>query len=119
MMHRYVYESLDRTLQDVLGVKKPFGGVPILLGGDWRQTLPVVKRATKAAQFASTLKASPLWPHFQILKLTKNMRVAGFDDESNLYREFLLRVGIYIIIFFFFINNITYLYYNITTQSRN
>jgi hypothetical protein len=41
MAHRFSFECVDRTLRDILSVTessnamKPFGGKPILLGGDF------------------------------------------------------------------------------------
>ena len=43
MGHRYLYECLDNSLQDVRGNNKPFGGLTILFSGDWKQILPVVE----------------------------------------------------------------------------
>lgn len=34
--------ALDRILRDLCGNESPFGGVVILLAGDFRQTLPVI-----------------------------------------------------------------------------
>nr|GEU47117.1 putative reverse transcriptase domain-containing protein [Tanacetum cinerariifolium] len=51
MTQKYVFEALDKTLRDISGYKSPekrnciFGGVTILLGGDFRQHLPVVPKA--------------------------------------------------------------------------
>ena len=51
MTHRFCFEALDRTLRDLLSAKeptnaaKPFGGLPILFGGDFRQVVPVVQGA--------------------------------------------------------------------------
>ena len=42
MTHRFCFEALDRTLRDLLSADepsnaaKPFGGMPVLLGGDFR-----------------------------------------------------------------------------------
>lgn len=43
MAHRYLLEALDRTLRDVTQNNEPFGGKVVLLGGDFRQTLPVIR----------------------------------------------------------------------------
>ncbi|XP_019239881.1 PREDICTED: ATP-dependent DNA helicase PIF1-like [Nicotiana attenuata] len=51
MMHRYCFEALDRTLRDILRFKdasnldRPFGGKTVVLGGDFRQILPVIPKA--------------------------------------------------------------------------
>lgn len=41
-------ECLERTLRDLMDSKAFFGGKVICLGGDPRQTLPVVKRGSRA-----------------------------------------------------------------------
>ena len=56
MEHRYLYECLDHSLQDVRGNNKPFGGLTILFSGDWKQILPVVKRGSQAQVRDATLK---------------------------------------------------------------
>ncbi|XP_015693662.1 uncharacterized protein LOC107303361 [Oryza brachyantha] len=51
--HKYCFEALDRTLRDILSdtssgsMDKQFGGITVVLGGDFRQTLPVIQNATK------------------------------------------------------------------------
>ena len=48
MQHRHAFECLDRSLRDIMKSVSPeraemhFGGIPILLGGDFRQILPVL-----------------------------------------------------------------------------
>jgi hypothetical protein len=45
MTHRWCFEALDKTMRDILSehtpsnVLLPFGGKPIVLGGDFRQIL--------------------------------------------------------------------------------
>jgi hypothetical protein len=51
---------VDRTLQDITGIEKPMGGIPILLCGDFRQILPVVKNGTRANVVNASLKKSHL-----------------------------------------------------------
>ena len=41
MTHGHAFQSLDRLLHDLTGLDKSFGGKVILLGGDFRQFLPV------------------------------------------------------------------------------
>ena len=43
MAHRHLLEALDRTLRDVVGSDQPFGGKVLVLGGDFRQILPVIR----------------------------------------------------------------------------
>jgi len=52
MMNRMCFQAFDRTLRDLMrpvhekNSKKPFGGKVVVLGGDFRQILPVVKKAS-------------------------------------------------------------------------
>ena len=46
MTHRYAFEALDKTLQDIMSNDKLFGGKVVLLGCDFKQVLPVVPKAT-------------------------------------------------------------------------
>ena len=43
MAHRHHLEAFDRTLRDVTGSDEPFGGKVLVLGGDFRQILPVIR----------------------------------------------------------------------------
>ena len=54
----------------------------MLLGGDFRQVLPVVPRAPPAVIVDTCLKRSPLWPLFRQHRLTRNMR--ALPDEGEL-----------------------------------
>ncbi|XP_024006604.1 uncharacterized protein LOC112083106 [Eutrema salsugineum] len=45
MMSKDCFETLDRTMRDILEVDKPFGDKVIVLGGDFRQILPVIPNA--------------------------------------------------------------------------
>ena len=43
MMSNAVHiDCVDRLLRDIVKVDKPFGGIPVVFGGDPRQILPVV-----------------------------------------------------------------------------
>ena len=86
MCHRNVFEAVDRTLRDIMQCDNLMGGKVFLLGGDFRQILPVVVRASKPQMINATLKKSPLWKDVEQLQLTQNMRN---PTESN----FLLSIG--------------------------
>lgn len=95
-MHRWLLEGLDRTLRDIRRSAAHFGGLTVVQAGDFRQCLPVVKRGNAAAVVAASMRRSVLWPHFEVLSFTDNMRVlARFPDDPRALRwaEWLLLVG--------------------------
>ncbi|XP_044582994.1 uncharacterized protein LOC123264012 [Cotesia glomerata] len=75
MAHKNGIEALNRLLQDIRGCDRIMGGVIVLLAGDFRQTLPVVPRGTRADEVKACIKSSILWPSVKVLSLTINMRV--------------------------------------------
>ncbi|XP_019239982.1 PREDICTED: uncharacterized protein LOC109219975, partial [Nicotiana attenuata] len=104
MMHRYCFEALDRTLRDILRFKdasnldRPFGGKIVVLGGDFRQILPVITKGTRQDIVNAALNSSYLWNHCHVLKLTKNMRLEGNQVESHLndlrqFSDWVLAIG--------------------------
>ena len=104
MCHRYAIEAVSRTLQDLrkeddLRRTLPFGGVVVCFCGDFRQTLPIVKKGTRGQIVSATLKSSPLWQNVQVFRLTQNMRLLrpGLTDsqraEISTFAEQLLQIG--------------------------
>ncbi|XP_055522853.1 ATP-dependent DNA helicase PIF7-like [Wyeomyia smithii] len=94
MTHRDALEALHRTLKDFRGKNELFGGVLILLSGDFRQTLPVIPRSTPADELHACLKSSVLWPYVQKLSLKTNMRVQLMNDASvGRFAKQLLDIG--------------------------
>ena len=94
MAHKGGFEALNRTLKDIRGNALLMGGVTVLLAGDFRQTLPVVPRGTRADEVKSCVKASYLWPLIVKLSLTKNMRVHLKGDAlAGQFSELLLKIG--------------------------
>ncbi|XP_057730367.1 uncharacterized protein LOC130945682 [Arachis stenosperma] len=82
MVSRYCYEALDKCLGDImrssLTYKKdlPFGEKVVVLGGDFRQILPVIPQGSRQDIVHSTVNLSYLWKFCQVPKLTKNMRLS-------------------------------------------
>nr|GEV14038.1 hypothetical protein [Tanacetum cinerariifolium] len=89
MAKRQAVEAVDQTMQYITGVKLPFSGKIMVLGGDFRQVLVVVRRGTRAQIVDSSLRMSPLWSIIKRMRLTINMRARTDPWFSN----FLLRVG--------------------------
>ena len=63
----------------------------MVLGGDFRQILPVIPHGSKAQQLSECLKRSSLWKHFTTLRLTKNVRAKPGQAE---FCDWLLQLGV-------------------------
>jgi len=80
-MHCYRFEEFDRTMHSIMsydGVDNkdtPFGGVSMVLGGDFRQILSVIRKRCRQDIHASSINSSRLWSQFKVLTLTTNMRL--------------------------------------------
>ena len=75
MQHRFCVEAVDRTLRDICSNQKPLGGITVVLGGDFRQILPVIPKAVREEIVAASLRRSVLWKDVEILTLDTNMRL--------------------------------------------
>ncbi|XP_012846845.1 PREDICTED: uncharacterized protein LOC105966812 [Erythranthe guttata] len=64
-------------------VDKLFGGKVVVLGGDFRQILPVVLKASRQDIVYATINSSPLWNLCCVMKLNKNMRLQSCSSPSN------------------------------------
>uniref|UniRef100_A0A1J3HC41 ATP-dependent DNA helicase n=1 Tax=Noccaea caerulescens TaxID=107243 RepID=A0A1J3HC41_NOCCA len=47
----------------------PFGGKTVLLGGDFRQTLPVIPQGTRADTVLASIRQSYLWDYCKVFSL--------------------------------------------------
>ena len=89
MARRQAIEALNKLLQDINESALPFGCKVVVFGGDFRQVLPVVPKASREETIDASLLSSTLWNSLEKIRLTQNMR-AKFD---NSFCDFLLRVG--------------------------
>lgn len=82
MQHRYSFECLDRSLRDIMKsvdmhrLNMPFGGITILLGGDFRQVFPVIPRAPRGEIVCACITRSRLWSIIKVFLLRQNMRIS-------------------------------------------
>ena len=83
-------KAIDILLRDVTKNKHIlFGGIPFVLGGDFRQTPPVVHKGNKIKIIESSIKHF-VKIHFKKLSLTQNMRA---DPNAKEFAEWLLKIG--------------------------
>ncbi|XP_027905618.1 ATP-dependent DNA helicase PIF1-like [Vigna unguiculata] len=98
------FEAFDRTLRDIMrnvddaNNDKPFGGKAVVLGGDFRQILPVIKKGSRFDIIKSAINYSELWNCCKVLKLSKNMRLSTTTNNqtTNDIKEFadwILKIG--------------------------
>ena len=74
MMHKDLLESLDLTFKWLRDSALPFGGISVVLGGDFCQTLPVIKGATRFQQVDASIRTSQLFSLFDVYELHENER---------------------------------------------
>ncbi|XP_022872009.1 ATP-dependent DNA helicase PIF4-like [Olea europaea var. sylvestris] len=74
MVNHHAIEAVEKMLRDVADCDLPFGGKVIILGGDFRQVLPIVPRGKKEDIMKASLVFSDLWPLYLQLPLVENMR---------------------------------------------
>ena len=71
----------------------------VILGGDFRQILPVVPNGTKENIIDVTINNSYLWPYFRMLTLIENMRLKrnNYSIEEQIeitnFSEWILNIG--------------------------
>ncbi|GJV06197.1 ATP-dependent DNA helicase PIF1-like protein [Tanacetum coccineum] len=95
MTQRYVFEALDKTLRDILGYTSPekrsriFGGMTMLLGGDFRQILPVIPKDKRLEVVKACINRSELWKYCKIFTLTCSMRGNEYskNGETNIRKQ--------------------------------
>jgi hypothetical protein len=79
MAPSHAINAVDKLLREIMEVDVPFGGKILLLGGDFRQCLPVVPHAQRSAVVESSIMLSTLWKEFEHLSLSENVRSTDFE----------------------------------------
>lgn len=98
MVKRHCVEAFDRTLRDIMQCDNIFGGKCLVMGGDFRQILPVLPKGSRATIVDSCICSSRLWYYCKAFKLTQNMRLAcgpSSEDVEKLrkFNGWLLDIG--------------------------
>ena len=90
---------MDKMLRDISGVNKQFGGKVVLLSGDLQQILPIIKNGSQGAIVDRCLINSSLFPNFEALRLSENMRLKASRSTGTIeqfdsdYPNFSLKMG--------------------------
>ncbi|RYQ88822.1 hypothetical protein Ahy_B09g095793 isoform D [Arachis hypogaea] len=104
MTNKLAFEALNRTLHDIMvsvsnrNKDLPFGGKVVVLGGDFRQVLPVIPKGSRAEIVMASINSSILWKYCEVLRLTKNMRLASGLEQSTAqelrsFSDWILQIG--------------------------
>ena len=86
----YALDAVDRLMRALMNKALPFGGKILLLGGDFRQCLPVLPHGHRAAIVQACIKSSSLWKNFRQITLSKNMRTEGQSVDHD---NWLIKLG--------------------------
>eukprot|EP00918_Siedleckia_nematoides_P095730 GHVU01210061.1.p1 GENE.GHVU01210061.1~~GHVU01210061.1.p1 ORF type:complete len:483 (-),score=34.49 GHVU01210061.1:465-1856(-) len=98
MAHKNQLDALDKALRDIRRVDRhtvhplPFGGITVLVAGDFKQILPI-DRWDKSMGVKVTVKNSTVWPHFKQMQLRRNMRLQQSTPEDVAYQQWVDDLG--------------------------
>ncbi|XP_029633867.1 uncharacterized protein LOC115209572 [Octopus sinensis] len=92
MTNKGALEAQDRSLEGIRD--SSMSGATPLLSGDFRQTLPVIPKGSRAAEVRACLKSSTLWLQVKTLSLSTNMHAHLLGDiTSAAFSEEILALG--------------------------
>ncbi|CAN1242019.1 ATP-dependent DNA helicase PIF1 [Linum perenne] len=90
MVHRLSFEAVDRTLCDIMNTPtegpnyKPFGGKTVILGGDFRQTLPIVKNGGREDNLGASLVN---------MRINHSISNAATEFDGMQFSDWVLAIG--------------------------
>lgn len=67
-LSKNVLHYIDRALRAATGCDELFGGIIVVLGGDFKQTPPVVQGGCRIAQVNESIKMDPIFKQFKRLR---------------------------------------------------
>ncbi|XP_070005176.1 uncharacterized protein [Nicotiana sylvestris] len=88
MAKKKMIETFNTLLKDLMNTNRLFGGKVVVFGGDFRQTLPVVRSGKKEDFICESLLYSDIWNDLEKLCLSENMRA----KEDPAFCEYLMRI---------------------------
>ncbi|XP_019228698.1 PREDICTED: ATP-dependent DNA helicase PIF4-like [Nicotiana attenuata] len=89
MAKKRMLDVFDLFLKDLMDTNILFGGKVVVFGGDFRQTLPVVRNGNKEDFISESLLYSTIWDELEKLQLSENMRA----KTDPAFCDYLIRIG--------------------------
>ena len=82
------FPSLDREVFEAIYKEmKQFRNKVVVCLGDFRQLPPVIEGGDRATIVNASIKSSPLWNFFRVMRLNLNMRLLGLSAQQNQLSE--------------------------------
>ncbi|XP_070010578.1 uncharacterized protein [Nicotiana sylvestris] len=88
MAKKRMLDVFDLLLKDLMDTNILFGGKVVVFGGDFRQTLPVVRNGKKEDFISKSLLYSTIWDELEKLQLSENMRA----KTDPAFCDYLMRI---------------------------
>jgi hypothetical protein len=83
MVPKHALDIIDRKLRELMNIDLPFGGKIMIVAGDFRQVLPIERRAGRGDLINLSVTKSSLWNFFKIFKLIENKRAAQEEKKDE------------------------------------
>ncbi|KAJ8910343.1 hypothetical protein NQ315_004542 [Exocentrus adspersus] len=83
MVTSLIFNVIEQALRDICRNERPFGNKIILIGGDFRQTLPVVVGGDRCMIVNSCIQSSRHWPLFVNVELHANVQALHNQQFSR------------------------------------
>lgn len=94
MIESRLLDMVDRSCRDLESnpekKQMPFGGKVVMIAGDWKQLLPVLKNKSIREQAMASVRSSPMYQRFREFHLTQNMRMTAGQE---VYKRFIEDIG--------------------------
>ena len=88
MVPKWMLKEVDDLFREITMNPYWFGGKTFVVGGDFRQLLPVITKGHKSKVFTKLVKNFAGWSSFQKFTLTINQRT-----DDTIFRNYLMQLG--------------------------
>jgi hypothetical protein len=92
MQNKLCFEATDRTLRDICSKDVLFGGIPVILAGDFAQIPPVIRNGNRSHTVQSSIQQSFIWEKVTVIHLLQNMRISGTSSNDMHFKDWLCQI---------------------------